>query len=153
MKIENGLQQYALFGESTQGFHASRKASGSHDEKTEAMGVPSGRSSDPVTLSAEGLRKAAEAGAAKGAASGPEGAGGAGGSDRQIKRIKDQIKQVEKQIEQAKSDPKLSDEERNEQIQTLQNELVQLNNQLAELEQGKGASGGTKAKGLANSLT
>jgi len=79
-------------------------------------------------------------------------------ADSSYQKILKEISKLQQQIKEVESDPTLTDEQRRQQVQQLQTQLLTL---MSQLEKAKGESagdplsykGGTRAEGMASSLT
>lgn len=75
-------------------------------------------------------------------------------TEMRIERLEQRIEEIQQEIEEAQGDAELSDKEKQQKVQALTAELLQIQQELAELQsQGGGTGGGTSAEGFANSLT
>ena len=75
-------------------------------------------------------------------------------TEMRIERLEDRIEEIQQEIEEVQGDSELTDDEKLQKTQALTAELLQVQQELAELQsQGGATGGGTPAEGFANSLT
>ncbi|WP_320007878.1 hypothetical protein [Maridesulfovibrio sp.] len=123
------------------------------EEKSTRLTMGKSGGGDTISISAQGKEKLAAM--QSGASEGKKDSEDTTSIEGQIEKIKEQIEKIKNEIEELQKDP----EKNKEQISAKQNQLMQYQGQLVELQNqknkasGTSSTGGTRAEGMANSLT
>ncbi len=148
------LQHYSLLGSNLKTETGEDAQTAAKIGTTTASQTGLGASGDTVRISEEARSMAIRSDKA-----GTSEDSGKTTQEQTIDRIKEQIQKLQEEIRDLQGDATLTDEERQQQMQVKQSELMQLQTELQEaMEQqakaeGQSLGGGTRANGFANSLT
>ena len=75
-------------------------------------------------------------------------------TEQRIERLQKRIQEIQEEIKEIQADDKLTDKQKQQKIQALTAELLQIQQELNKLKRGGGVpAGGTPAEGSASSLT